>query len=59
MKAAPEPQPQKAEDCIREEGSVCVVDANVLISGIRVERLADQVATVSSVLEEVRDKRTR
>jgi len=36
-----------------------IVDANVLIKGVRIERLASEFWTVMEVLSEIRDKKTR
>lgn len=38
---------------------VAIVDANAIISGLRLEGLADRFVTVPEVLAEVRDKQSR
>ena len=39
--------------------NIAVVDANNIISGIRLERIASKVVTIPEVLEEIRDKQSR
>ncbi|KAK9809158.1 hypothetical protein WJX72_010386 [[Myrmecia] bisecta] len=42
-----------------EHKTVAVVDANAVIYGVPLDRLADKAVTVPEVLEEIRDKRSR
>ena len=59
-KAAVEPAPFVAPPAASSEGlSVVVVDANAIISGVRLEGIADRAITIPEVLAEVRDKQSR
>ncbi len=39
--------------------TIAVVDANAIINGVRVERIATTVMTIPEVLEEIKDKQSR
>ncbi len=43
----------------QQPSTVAVVDANAIIAGLRLERLAEQVMTIAEVLKEIRDKQSR
>ena len=59
-KAAVAPAVEPAPAPTSNEGlSVVVVDANALISGVRLEGFADRAITIPEVLAEVRDKQSR
>ena len=39
--------------------STAVVDANAIIAGLRLDRIAEQAVTIQEVLKEIRDKKSR
>lgn len=59
-KAAPPPAAPAAPVVESQPGlRMAVVDANAIISGVRMEGLADRLVTIEEVLSEVRDKQSR
>ena len=52
---AASPQQQATAD----QPSTAVVDANAIIAGLRLDRVAEQVVTIAEVLKEIRDKQSR
>jgi RNA-binding protein NOB1 len=48
-----------ALDVTQKDLRVVVVDANAIISGIRLEGVADKAVTIPEVLQEIRDKQSR
>lgn len=59
--AAPPPVDKQPSVAVSEvqTTSTAVVDANAIIAGMHLERLADQAVTISEVLQEIRDQRSR
>lgn len=61
-KEASEPPPDKQPSVAVtdvQHTSTAVVDANAIIQGMSLERLADQALTIPEVLQEIRDQRSR
>lgn len=59
---APEPtapKPAPADGDSQGAARVAVVDANAIISGLRLEGVADKFVTTQDVLDEIRDKQSR
>lgn len=54
------PAPQVQENKPAPQGSrIAVVDANAIISGLRLDSVADRFCTIQEVLDECRDKQSR
>lgn len=59
-RAAPAPAVAAPEDdYVPGKTRVAVVDANAIISGLRLEGLGDKFVTIKEVLDEIRDKQSR
>ena len=43
----------------QQPSTTAVVDANAIIAGLRLERLAEEIVTIAEVLKEIRDKQSR
>eukprot|EP01026_Neomeris_dumetosa_P067831 TRINITY_DN6627_c0_g1_i7.p2 TRINITY_DN6627_c0_g1~~TRINITY_DN6627_c0_g1_i7.p2 ORF type:complete len:559 (+),score=79.66 TRINITY_DN6627_c0_g1_i7:63-1739(+) len=59
---AGQPKPvveQVDSEWFNKANTICVVDANAIITGTRVDRLGDVVVSIPEVLSEVRDKKSR
>lgn len=59
-KAAPPPTVAESDTHIPEGRTrIAVVDANAIISGLRLQGFADKYYTIAEVLNEIRDKQAR
>ena len=59
LKSEAPAQAPTVEDVGGADDRIVIVDANAIISGIRLEGLGDRFCTIQEALNEVRDKRSR